>query len=102
WILGGGHSLAVANREKKILAVGGEGDLRAFLPTLALGHLAPQHLEVFEFSRGGRGVQPGARESQASAIVTRLGIGEIDTVIGGVTWREEDAVHAVLALVVNC
>ena len=53
-ILGGSHALAVANREEQILAVGREGDLRAFLAALALGHLAPQHLEVFEFRRGGR------------------------------------------------
>ena len=100
-ILGGGEALAVANREEQILAVGREGDLRAFLAALALGHLAPQHLEVFQSGRGGGGVQLGAGQRQAAAIVTRLDIGEIDTLVGGVMGREEDAQHAVLALPID-
>ena len=61
----------------------------------------PQHREVFECGRGGSDVQLGARERQATAVVTRRGIGEIDTVVGGVMGREEDAVHAALALPIN-
>jgi hypothetical protein len=36
WILGGCEALTVANCKEQKLAVGGEGDLRAFLPTLPL------------------------------------------------------------------
>ena len=100
-ILRGGEALAVANREEQILAVGREGDRAAFLAAPALGHLAPQHLEVLQSGRGGSDVQPGAGQRQAAAIVTRLGIGEIDTLVGGVTGRDEDAQHAVLALPVD-
>ena len=46
-------------------------------------------------------VQLGAGQRQAAAIVTRLGIGEIDTLVGGVMGREEDAQHAVLALPID-
>ena len=46
-------------------------------------------------------VQLGARQRQASAILTRLGIGQIDTMVGGVMRREENAVHAVLAFEID-
>ncbi len=46
-------------------------------------------------------VQLGAGQRQAAAIVTRLDIGEIDTLVGGVMGREEDAQHAVLALPID-
>ena len=70
-------------------------------PPLPLGHLAPQHLEVFQSRRGGGGVQLRAGQRQAAAVVTRLGIGEIDALVGGVMGRDEHAVHAVLALPVD-
>ena len=46
-------------------------------------------------------MQLSARQRQAAAIVTRLDIGEIDTLVGGVMRREEDAQHAVLALPID-
>ncbi len=46
-------------------------------------------------------VQLGAGQRQTSAIVARLGIGEIDALVGGVMRREEDAMHAVLALPID-
>ena len=100
-ILGGGEALAVAHREEEVVAVRREGDLRACLAALAPGHLAPQHLEP---------VQPGPlavqhklapAQRQAAAIITRFDIGEIHIVVGGVMGREEDAQHAVLALIID-
>ena len=51
--------------------------------------------------RGGGDVQLGAGQRQAAAVVARLGIGEIDTLVGGVTGRDEDAQHAVLTLPID-
>src|SRR5207302_6481 len=87
-ILGGGHTLAVADREEEIPAVGREGDRPSCLPAPTRGPLPPQHLQVFQFGGSGGSVQFGAGQRKAAAIVTRLDISEIDTLVGRVTWRE--------------
>src|SRR5215467_8259361 len=100
-ILSGSEALAVAHREEQILSVGREGNLRAFLAALALGQLTPDHLEVLQ-SRGGRGgVQLGTSQGQAAAVITRLNVSEINTLVGCVIGRDEDAQHTVLTLPVD-
>src|SRR5260370_39984620 len=69
-ILGRGHALAVADREEQIRAVGGESDLRTRPAAFAPGHLAPQHIEIFQSRIAGAGVQPCARQTLAPGVVT--------------------------------
>src|SRR6185436_15664882 len=90
----------VANRHEQILSIGRENDLPARLAAPAPGHLAPQHSEIIQ-SRHTSGVQLGAGQRLSPAIVTRLYISDIDTLVGGVMGREEDAQHAVLALPID-
>src|SRR5262249_23634515 len=75
-------ALTLTDCEIEILAVWRESDLSAELATLALWHLTPEDFESLE----ARGVVADSKacacEGEARPVVARLGIGEIDGLIG--------------------
>ena len=94
------HALAIADRQEQVLAVGRKGDLGAELTTTPLRHVTPQHLQSLEARRVLAQGQPGPCQGQARCplLGARLGIGEVDAVIGRVMRRHEHAQHAALTL----
>ncbi len=100
-VLRGREALAIADRQKQILIIGRERDLRAFLSASASRELAPQDFEVIQSRTRGGEHELASRERQATAVVAGLCVREIDALVSGVARRNEHAVHAILPLPVD-